>query len=102
MDVITFNDDVTSIDTDTELHPLVVGGALVAARHGALYLRRAAHGVNDTSELGKHAVAGCADDAATVFGDLQIEDFGAMGPEGGACSALVGLDQPRVPHHVGG
>jgi hypothetical protein len=50
----------------------------------------------------KHAIAGGLDDAATMRGDLQVDQLAAMRLELLVCPFLVCAHQPRIARHIGG
>ena len=68
------DDHVADIDADAEFDAALFRDAGVALGHDALDVEGAARGVNGTSELGQHAIAGRLDDAAAMFGDFGIDD----------------------------
>jgi len=76
--VTTINDDVTDIDTNTELDAFLSGDIGIALNHAALDVDGAAHCVDYTSMLDKHAIARGLDNTTAVFGDLRINEFFAV------------------------
>ena len=69
---------VADIDADAEFNAPVLGRAPVVRGHGALNFHRAAQGFDDAWELDQNAVAGGIGDAAIMFGNLGIDEFGAV------------------------
>src|SRR5215467_5679195 len=76
--VVTINDDVADIDTDTELDAFLSGDIGIALNHAALDVDGAAHRVDYTSMLDKHAIAGGLNNTTAVFGNLRIDEFFAV------------------------
>jgi hypothetical protein len=76
------NDDVADIDSDPvlELRHNRASGLL---RHAQLYSNRAGHGVDRARELDQHSVTGCSNEAASMCGDLRIDEFSPYEFEGG-------------------
>jgi hypothetical protein len=57
MNVVAVNDDVADIDADPEVDAPIGRLGEVSLRHPLLHLDGTAHGIHDTRELNKHAVA---------------------------------------------
>jgi hypothetical protein len=74
----------------------------VAFSHGRLDCRGAAQRIDGAGKFHKHAIAGGLDDAATMRGDLQVDQLAAMGLELLVRPFLVCAHQPRVAGHIGG
>lgn len=73
IDVITFDDDVTDVDTDTEGDPPIFGHVGVAFGYGPLDIDGEVDGSHDAAELHQSAVADQFDDAPVVRGGLGLE-----------------------------
>ena len=101
-DVVVLDDDVAEVNADAELDPAVRGAAALRSAIAALHLDRAAHRIDDAGEFHQQAVAGGLDDAATVFGDLGIDQLAPVRFQPCERPFLVRTHQPRVAGHIGG
>jgi hypothetical protein len=61
------------MDADAEFDTTIGRQASIALDHPTLNLDRAAHRVNDTSELNENAIAGSLNDAAAMQSDGWID-----------------------------
>ena len=100
--VTVFDDDVTDVDTDTELDALVGSHSLVALGHTALLLDGAADGVHRANEFDQNPVACTFDDASAMFGDVWLEKFKAVRVEARERALLVGPHKPAVADDITG
>src|SRR5262249_44516737 len=89
-------DDIAEINADAELDPFVRRHALVALRHAALNMDRAAHRVHDAAELDQHPIAGGFNDAPAVFGDAGIKNDAQMLPQTNERPLLIDASQPAI------
>jgi len=71
-------------------------------KHLPLHLCGTAHRVDDACKFGEQAVTGSLDDAATVLGDLRVDQLPAMRFEAFERALLVPAHQARIPRHIGG
>jgi hypothetical protein len=62
---------------------------------------RAAHRVDDATELDDRPVAGPLDDSTTMYRDCGIDQVAPEGPEPRENAILVRARKPRVADHVG-
>ena len=88
------------MNSDPELYSALGGHAGVAFDHCVLNFHRAAHGVEDATELDESAVAGALDDAAVMHGDGRIDQVASERPQSRQCAILIGASQPAVSDHV--
>ena len=68
----------------------------IAVRHTALYLQRAAHGVDDARKLDEDAVAGGLDDAAATRRDGRVDQLQPYGLQPRQRTLFVDADQTAV------
>ena len=94
-------DHVAQVNSDPKLYSALGGHTGVAFDHRVLNFHRAAHGVDDATELDQSAVAGALDDAAVMESDGRIDQVAAKRPELGKRAPLVGADEPAVANDVG-
>jgi hypothetical protein len=71
--VTAIDDDVTDIDANAELDPLLLWHLGVALDHSSLDIYSAAHCIHDAGEFYQHALAGGLDDPPAVFVNLGID-----------------------------
>ena len=101
-DIVALSNHVAQVDPHTELDPPLRRGVRVALGHPPLHLDGAADGIHDARELGKKAVAGGLYDAASVLGDLGVDQFPKVGLEPFVCPLLIRAHQPGIAGHIGG
>ncbi len=89
-DVIPVDDYVPLVYAHPKLDTLVSGHFGIAIGHPALDLDSAPQGIYHAAELDQHAVPGRLHDAASILGDLGINDGTTMGLELGKCAFFVG------------
>ena len=77
--VALFDDNVANIDADTKFDPTVFRNVNRAVGHLALGFHGAPHRVNSACKLNQRPVARVFDDAASVLGDLGINEGLAQG-----------------------
>jgi hypothetical protein len=70
--------------------------------HPALPLSGTTQCINHTGKFHQQTIAGRFDDAASVFGDLWIDNVCPDRPQPVQGTFLVGPDQPRIPLHISG
>jgi hypothetical protein len=85
-----------------KIDPLVFGQIRIVLGYRSLCLHGGSHGVHHAWELRQHPVAHELDDAPMIFGDLRIDDVRAEGLQSREGALLVGPDEARVAHDVGG
>jgi hypothetical protein len=101
VDVVAVDDDITEVDADAESDPPVYRVLAVAPGHPALDGNGAFQRVDDAGELDQGAVADQLDDAAVVFANRRVDEFGAEGLECRQRPRLVRAHHPAVTHYVG-
>ncbi len=100
-DVVSVDDDVTDVDTDAKLDPLLGGHLGIALGHATLHVDRAADRVDHTGKFQQQAVARGLDDAATVLSDRRVKEFLPMRLQSGQCGTVVATHEQGVTHHIG-
>ena len=100
VDVLAIDDHVAEIDADAELEPVLRREGGVALAQGPLDVDGAGQRLDDAREVGQHAVARRADDAAVVLGDEPVDDL-AAGPQAGVRAGLVVVHLAREADRVG-
>jgi hypothetical protein len=102
MNIVTIDDDVTDIDTHSELDSLIARYAGIASGHSALHCDRAPHCINDTWKLEQKAIAGGFYDAATVLCDLCVNQLLPMSLESSQRGAVIATHEAGVTRNIGG
>jgi hypothetical protein len=100
--VSALGDDITEVDPDAELDPLVRRESRIALGHFALDICRKAHSVNHAGELGQKAVASPLDCPAPVLGNLRLNQLPELRFQPLVRSLLVCSHQARIACHIGG
>ena len=100
VDVLAVDDHVAEVDADAELEPVLRREGGVALAQGLLDADSAGQRLDDAREVGQHAVARRADDAAVVLGDEPVDDL-AAGPQAGVRAGLVAVHLAREADRVG-
>ncbi len=72
-DVVLFNNNITDVNADAELDPLVLRYASISFGHAARNLDGASHGIDYAGELNERAVPGILDDASAMISDFGIK-----------------------------
>jgi hypothetical protein len=85
---------------DAELDAALGRHPGVAFDHRVLNFHRAAHGVDDATELNESAVAGALDDAAVMHRDGRIDQVAAKRPQPRQCPILIGACQSAESDYV--
>ena len=80
----------------------LLGNVAIALRRAVLDGNRAAHGVDDRSELDEDAVAGALDDAAAMLGDGGIDEIAGENAETLDRPFFVDAGQPAIAHDIRG
>ena len=101
-DVIAVDDDVSDIDSNSELNAILRRNGGVAFDHAALDVNGAAYCVDDTDKLDQHAVARGLDDATAVLSNLGVNELLAVRLELAQRTFLVGAHQPTVAGDIAG
>ena len=101
VNILSLYDDLAEVDADTEDDPTIHGSFDVAVLHPSLKFDRPLHRGHDAGELRQQTVAGSADQATMVFGQVGVDQLSAMAVERSARARLVGAYQPRVCDHIG-
>jgi hypothetical protein len=94
-------DDVAQMNSDPELDTALGLQASVARDHAALYLDRAAHGIDNAAKLNETTIAGAFDDAPAMRGDRGINQIAAQRPQPRKGPLLVRPDQPAITDNIG-
>src|SRR5262249_32820464 len=102
VDVIAINDDVTDVDANAKRYLPICGYAHIALGHPPLHVNRAANRIDDTGKLEQQAVASGRGDAATVLGDLRVDQLSPVGLERGQRAALVAAHEAGIARDIGG
>jgi hypothetical protein len=94
------HDHIADVHADAEPQTPILLKAVVCGAQLFLNFDSTLNCINDTWELGKHAVTGGVRDPASVFGDEPVHDLavsrqGAQGPD------FIVVDQARVASHIG-
>ena len=74
INILSFDDNVTAVDTDAKLEPVVSGELLIALGHGLLDFDGAPDCVNHAGKLDQCAIADELDHPAIVGGNLRVDD----------------------------
>jgi hypothetical protein len=101
-DVAILDDHISDDDSNAELDPVVHLNRAITLRHCGLHFGGTAQGVDDAGEFHQQTIAHCLDDPAVMLGNSGIRQLGPDRRKPSEGSTLVGADQPRIPHHVGG
>jgi hypothetical protein len=72
-DIIVCYDNITDVNADAELDPLVLRHIGILFCQAALDFVGTSHGVDHAGELNESAVPSILDDASVMFSDLGIE-----------------------------
>jgi len=72
-DIIVIDDDVTDVNADAELDPVVLRHVGILPGHAALDFNRKARRIDGTGEFDEHAVAGRLDYPSAMRGDGGID-----------------------------
>jgi hypothetical protein len=100
VDVLALDDHVAKVDSYAELEPMLRQEGGVALTQGVLDADSAGQRLDNAREVGQHAVARRADNAAFVLGDEPVDDL-AAGPQAGVCSGLITVHLVREADRVG-
>ena len=100
--VVTLDDHLPEIDSDTHMSALVVRNVGVALGEAALQAHRAFDRIDHRAEFGEHAIAHQLEDVAVVARDLGLEQVLAPGRQPLMRPLLVTLHERGVADHVGG
>src|SRR5262249_40268059 len=79
VDIVVLDNDITEVDPDAELDPLLWRDSCIALSHPSLDLHPAAHRIHHAGKFGEHSIAGVLDDATAVFGDLRLDQIPEVG-----------------------
>src|SRR5215471_466519 len=101
VDVVPLDNDVTDIDADAKLHPLIGSQAGIALDNAALHVDGTAHCVDYAGKLQQQTVPCGFDDATTVFSDLGVDQITPVSLQPRQGVAVVSTHEARVPHHIG-
>ncbi len=72
-DIVLIENDITDVDADAELDPLILRRDGTLFGHTALDFNCTAHRIDGAGKLDQHSVTGCLDNAPTMGGDGGIE-----------------------------
>jgi hypothetical protein len=72
-DIVLFDNDITDVNADAELDPLVLRHVDILFGHAALNFVGTSHGVDHAGELSNSAVPGILDDTSVMLSDFGIE-----------------------------
>ena len=72
-DIVVFDDNITDVNADAKLDPLVLRHIGILFGHAALNFDGTSHGVDHAGELNESAVPGILDDASAMISDFGIE-----------------------------
>jgi hypothetical protein len=97
---VTLLDHVSEVNADAELYAALRRQAGIALQHRRLHLDGTAHGIDDTPELDKRAIARPLHDAPVMHRDGRIDQVAAERPEPRQGSVLVSPCEPAVSDHV--
>ena len=74
-DVVVLHNDVALVNADTELDAIVARCNGISLTHLVLPLGRTPQGINHTGKFDQEAITGRFDDAASVFGNLRVDNL---------------------------
>jgi hypothetical protein len=80
IEIAAFDDDIAEIDADAQFDAALRHNAGVPSGHRLLHRDRAAHRIDDASELHQQAIARGLDDAAVVLGDPSDREARGVAP----------------------
>ena len=89
------------MNADAELDAALRRQAAIALDEAGLHLDRAAHRVDDATELDDRAVASALDGAAVMGGDGGIDKVAAKAPQSRKRPLLVAPGEPAVADDIG-
>jgi hypothetical protein len=72
-DIVLFDNDITDVNADAELDPLVLRHVDILFGHAALNFVGTSDGVDHAGELGNSAVPGILDNTSVMLSDFGIE-----------------------------
>src|SRR2546421_575691 len=72
-DIVLFDNDITDVNADAELDPLVLRHVDILFGHAALNFVGTSHGVDHAGELSNSAVPGILDDTSVMLSDFGIK-----------------------------
>src|SRR5229473_1520430 len=73
-DIVLFDNDITDVNADAELDPLVLRHVDILFGHAALNFVGTSDGVDHAGELGNSAVPGILDNTSVMLSDFGIEN----------------------------
>ena len=79
-DVVVLHNNVTLVNTDTELDPIPVHCGSISLIHHLLPFGGTTQCINHTGKLDQQAITGRFDDAAPLFGYLRVDNLCADRP----------------------
>src|SRR5215471_14492308 len=99
-DVLILDDDLTDVDTHTEVDALVGWHSGIAFGHATLHLDRAAHGIYNASEFQEKTVAGGLDNPTVVFGNLRVNKVPPVGLQSRQGATVVTAHEHGIARHI--
>ena len=100
-DVVAVDDHLADIDANAERHAAVFRLIGVARDHRLLDIARATDRIHRARIFDQQGIAGGADDAPAIFGDLGIDQRLAVALGRGQGAGLVLAHQARPADHIG-
>jgi hypothetical protein len=100
-DIAVIRDNVADMNADTKLNPLCRCNVEIGAGYSELDVDGAACRIDRADKLRQHSVAVGSDDAATMLGDLGIDQACPIILEPAERPFLVQANQSAVPGNIG-
>jgi hypothetical protein len=100
--IITFDNQIAEVNTDTEDDTLVFIDRLVTTCHGLLDVDHALGGIDDGGELQQQSIAHGLDDTTAVFGNLAIDQFRPMVSQRSKRAGFIHAHQARITDNISG
>src|SRR5262249_20543616 len=95
-DVVVIDNDVADVNADAKFNALGRRHRGILLHHGTLHLNGASGGIDRTSELDQHAIAGRLDDPPAMRGDGGIEQGLSRGLEASQYAFFVSTHQAAI------
>jgi hypothetical protein len=100
VNILTLNDHVAEVNSDSKEHFLVMGCTILARRHAVLDISGTLNGIDDTTELDKEPVAHGLHKSTSMLGHGGMNDFIELVVEAHPRAGLIDTHEAAIAHHV--